>query len=484
MMIGSPKTYFDSVTEPPVNGGTLSTFQILWGPPVPGRDTNKVWQQLEKELGVDRLDATMVPYASFSDKLATTLASGDLPDWIYLDDTDPNAARAISDGAFVPLNEYLEGDLVKEYPNIATTPQDAWADSHKDGTIYGLPQPVAAINWFPVIRKDAMTRIGMREAPKDGKELRDMLVEFAKIKNLGGREVWAVGGMDSSIFEPVHKLGPTYQVKDGKVITKYDLPEFEQHLEYMIDLWKNKVFHPDALGQVDPELFAQGQQLFYSASFPGFYWLPDLGRVNLVKRAVPSAEVMHIVVPAMDGGPGTFVRSKGYGDLVGFSRDKARSKDRVKDLLRIANYYRSPFGSQEATFLQYGLEGRQFKFGKDNAIEPIKGAPVEWHVTYSGLVLNPVNSLPTINADLADNVQSTIEGMVKASVPDDLAKMVNQERTGTQTRLDEVHKDYYNGIVSGRRPISDLADFRSAYKRSGGQKVIDEYQKLLDKAGK
>lgn len=483
MMIGSPKTYYDSIAEPPAKGGTLSTFQILWGAPVTGRDENQVWQQLEKELGVDQLDATMVPYASFSDKLATTLASGDLPDMIHLEDTNPNAARAISDGAFVALNEYLEGDLIEQYPNLATTPQDAWNNSHKNGTIFGIPQPAAAINWFPVIRKDAMNEIGMTEAPQNADELREMLVEFAKIGNLGGRQVWGVGALDSSIFEPIHNLGPTYQAKDGDVVTKYDLPEFEQHLEYMADLWANKVFHPDALGQVDPELFAQGQQLYYSASFAGYYWLPDLGRINLVKKAVPTAEVMHYVVPSVDGGPGTFVRSKGYGAIVGFSRDKADSKERVEELLRIANYYRAPFGSEEAKFLQYGVEGRQYKVGAENTIEPIEDAPNEGHVTYSGMLQNPVNSLPTINEDLADNVRSTIEGMVRASVPDELSALVNEERTKVQTRLDEVHADFYNGIVSGRRPLSDIAEFRETYKSSGGQKVIDEYKKMLDEAG-
>ncbi|WP_058235531.1 type 2 periplasmic-binding domain-containing protein [Devriesea agamarum] len=484
MMIGSPRTYYKAVSEPPAKGGTLSTFQILWGAPVPERSKNKVWQELEKQLGVNELKATMVPYASFNDKLATTLASGDLPDMIYLDDTNANAARAISDGAFVALNQYLEGDLIKKYPNLATTPQEAWVNSHKNGTIYGIPQPAAAIDWFPVIRKDAMKQIGMNDVPHNGHELRDMLVEFAKLGTLGGRQVWAVGGVDPSIFEPIHKIGPTFQVKDGKVITKFDLPEYEEHLKYVADLWTNKVFHPDALGHVDPELFAQGQQLFYSASFAGYYWLPDQGRINLVKRAVPSAEVVHFVIPALDGGPGTFVRNKGYGAIVGFSRDKAKSKDRIEELLRIANYYRSPFGSEEAKFLQYGIEGRQYKVGPHNEIEPIENAPAEGHITYSGLLQNPVNSLPVINKDLSDNVRSTIEGMVKASEPDKLGRILNEQLTKNKTRLDEIQKDFFNGMISGRRPLTDIKKFRETYRSSGGQAVIDEYQKQLDKAGK
>lgn len=484
MMIGSPKEYFKAVKEKPAKGGKLSTFQILWGAPVTERGKNEVWKKLEQELGVDELDATMVPYASFSDKLATMLASGDIPDLVYLDDNNPNAARAIKDGAFVALNEYLEGDRIEKYPNLATTPEDAWKNSHKNGTIYGIPQPAAAINWFPVIRKDAMKQIGLETAPEDGHELRDMLVEFAKIGNLGGRQVWGAGALDAGIFYPIHAIGSMFQHKDGDIITRFEQPEYEAHLEYMADLWKNKVFHPDALGQVDPELFAQGQALYYSASFAGYYWIPDLGRINLVKRAVPTAEVTHFVVPSIDGGPGTFQLSKGYGQIIGLARDKADSKERVEELLRICDYYRSPFGSEEKKFLDYGIEGRQYNVGKDNAIEPIENAPNEGHVTYVGLLGNPVNSLPTINQDMADNVKSTLEGMVKNGKQDELSFLANDAFIRNQTRLDEMSKDFYNSVVTGRASIGTLADFAKKFRSSGGQAVIDEYKKLLDEQAK
>src|SRR5690625_3398434 len=74
-----PDDYVSAVPQPPADGGTASSFQILWGPPVPGRDRNVVWQELEDRLGVDRLDARMAPDASFGDRLATLPASGDLP---------------------------------------------------------------------------------------------------------------------------------------------------------------------------------------------------------------------------------------------------------------------------------------------------------------------------------------------------------------------------------------------------------------------
>jgi hypothetical protein len=111
---------------------------------------------------------------------------------------------------------------------------------------------------------------------------------------------------------------------------------------------------------------------------------------------------------------------------------------------------------------------------------PIEEAPNEGHVTYSGLLQNPVNSLPTINEDLADTVQQTLEGMVAAGVKDELITLPNEARARHQTKLTEIQQDFFNGIVSGRRPVSDIAEMRSSMLNNGGQEIRDEYSRLLE----
>lgn len=263
-------------------------------------------------------------------------------------------------------------------------------------------------------------------------------------------------------------------------MAKIEKPEYEEFLGYMADLWRNGVFHPDALGQVDPELFAQGQVAHYTASFAGYYWLPNLGRINLVRRAVPTAETIHYAPPALEGGPGVCTLGPGYGALVGIPSALGKDPDRVKELLRIANYYRAPFGSSEQVFLQYGIEGRQYERSADGAIVAVESAPNEGHVTYLGLKENPVFAFPEINKDAVDNVTEVLETMVGNGVPDELSTLPNQERARTQARLDGIITDHFNGIVSGRRPISDVSAMRKAWLEAGGQEVKDEYKALLD----
>lgn len=482
LYLGSPHPddYVSAVEQPPADGGTTSSFQILWGPPVPGRDRNVVWQELEKRLGVERLDARMAPDASFGDRLATLLASGDLPDFVYIQDSDPNAVRAITDGAFLPLNEYLEGDRVLDYPNLATTEEQAWIDSAYDGNLIGVPMPTPARDNLVVLRLDAMKEVGATEVPDNGEDLKDLWLELAQLGEVGGRRVWGHGALEPSTFEPLHDLGQDFQLQDGRVTHKYLLPQYEDHLAFMRELWEGGFFHPDALGQVDPELFQQGQQLHYEASFAGFYWIPDQGRINGCAQVVPDAEFLHFAMPSVDGGVGRHRLEKGYGGRVCIPADRADDPERVRELLRICDFYRSPFGSEEALFLEQGVEGRQFEFDEEGTIVPLEGAPEEGHVTWLGLGKNQVNQLPVINEDLLDNIRTTFEQTTRSGELSAVDTLISSEYARQNAKLTEIHRDFYNAVVSGRRPVSDVSAFQEEWLEAGGRLVLEDFETMLD----
>ncbi|HJB09569.1 MAG TPA: hypothetical protein H9786_03400 [Candidatus Brachybacterium merdavium] len=477
-----PDDYVSAVPQPPADGGTASSFQILWGPPVPGRDRNVVWQELEDRLGVDRLDARMAPDASFGDRLATLLASGELPDFVYIQDSDPNAVRAITDGAFLPLNEYLAGDQVLEYPNLATTEEQAWIDSAYDGNLIGVPMPAPARNNLVVLRLDAMKEVGTDEVPDNGEDLKDLWLELAKLGEVGGRRVWGHGALEPTTFEPLHDLGQEFQLVDGRVTHKYLLPQYEDHLAYMRELWAGGFFHPDSLGQVDPELFQQGQQLNYEASFAGFYWIPDQGRINVCRRVVPDAEFIHFAMPSVNGGVGRHQIDKGYGGRVCIPADRGDDPARVRELLRICDFYRSPFGSREALFLEQGVEGRQFEFDEDGNITQLSGATDEGSVTWLGLQKNQVNQLPLINEDLLENIMTTYEQSTESGELSAVDTLISGEYARQNAKLTEIHRDFFNAVVSGRRPVSDVDTFQQEWLDAGGQLVLEDFEAMLDEA--
>lgn len=478
--LGTPPEEYQSVTEKPFNGGEISSHQILWGSPGVEREQNQLWLELEKRLGVDKFDISMVPSQSYSQKLATTLASGNLPDFIYLGNGDANGMRAMSDGAFASLSEFLEGDNIKEYPNLATTPEDAWKDSMWKGEIFSVPQPARRINDFPMARTDALAEIGLEDVPDNGEDFKNMMIEFAKIGHLADREVWAWGKLRFNVFEPIFDLGQDFQVVDGKVMSKYELEQYPDHLQYVRDMWDAGVFHPDSIGQISPELFKQGQILVEQASFAGMYWLPNLGRVNQMIRSVPDANVRHFAFPSINGGPGVAPLLPAYNDRVVIPADRAKDKDRMRRLLKVLNFYRSPMGSEEYMFVRFGIEGHNWNRDADGELAQPENPPNESGVTFIGLQGNPTMLMPKLNEGNLENVIDTLDKIASHAMKPELQVLPNDALVKSARKLESVAMDFYNGIVSGRKDVSEVEEMRKQYLAAGGQAVKDEYQKLLD----
>lgn len=115
-----PPSPFRSFEGVPGRGGKVTALLTNTQAPPPPRDQNRYWQELEKRLGVT-WEPTLVAGGSYDEKFATTVASGELPDYTALYNS-PDQLRAISQGAFADLTPHLTGDALKAYPNLAKIP--------------------------------------------------------------------------------------------------------------------------------------------------------------------------------------------------------------------------------------------------------------------------------------------------------------------------------------------------------------------------
>ena len=60
--------------------------------------------------------------------------------------------------------------------------------------------------------------------------------------------------------------------------------------------------------------------------------------------------------------------------------------------------------------------------------------------------------------------------------------MISEVQIRNDSKLQQLHLDYYNAIVLGRRPVTDVAELQQAWKDRGGQDVLDDFQKQIDEA--
>ncbi|MBK0296872.1 hypothetical protein IAE22_33805, partial [Bacillus sp. S34] len=78
---------------------------------------------------------------SFDTKFATMTAGNDIPNIVeFLTFAMPPRFPQLLDAKFSDLSEYLSGDAVKEYPNLANIPTPSWRSPRINGKIYGVPE--------------------------------------------------------------------------------------------------------------------------------------------------------------------------------------------------------------------------------------------------------------------------------------------------------------------------------------------------------
>jgi putative aldouronate transport system substrate-binding protein len=482
--------YTDSVTEVPLSGGEVTTFQVLWGAPPQDAPANEYWVSLNERLGGE-FKPTLVAFDTYNEKMATTIASGEIPDLSFVQDTNAVAAQAIGDGVFADLSEVLAGDGILQWPNLANVASNAWTASAKNGHIFGVPNEDPYLTNFPAIRYDLMAAAGHDAIPDDADGYLQMMSDIAALGSVNGKQHWGIAAFDGkaqSYVEWMFRAGTTWQVDDaGKVVNIIETDAYADVLAFHNSMWNAGVYHPDALalatqGNQAAELFTNGQVALTVDSFNGFFGAGILrDTVDITPGAAPGL----FVPPAFDGGELLIQRNDGYWGMVAISAKAAEDPERLAELLNVINYWRAPDGSSEALFIHTGLEGYNFEFGADNEIVDLGDeaanadrAALQW----LGAFKSPSFNIPANALEFVDNFRESVEVLIAATVPSPVVGIYNEPAVENGSRMSEVDTDYRGGIVSGRMELSAIEEYRQAWRAAGGDAVRDAYQAALDEA--
>ena len=140
---------------------------------------NAFWQRLNAALG-GTLDLQIVEDVGdgYPAKFATVLAGDSLPDlmWIPPNQGIPNVGPML-EAKFQDLSDYLSGDAVLQYPNLAALKPDSWKTAVVNGKIGGAPIPSTPFGQVMAGNKGVWAQVGGM-ASADAEEF------FAKAKEL------------------------------------------------------------------------------------------------------------------------------------------------------------------------------------------------------------------------------------------------------------------------------------------------------------
>ncbi|WP_328937519.1 extracellular solute-binding protein [Streptomyces tauricus] len=457
-------------------GSTIKIMSPFWGSPPKG--DNPYYKAMNEKIGANVVWQNQ-DGNTYDEKLGAVLASSDMPDVVVIPGWNMGGkipSAIISKMA--DLGPYLSGDKVKDYPNLAAVPTDAWQRSIFGGKLRGLPMPSSyVVNIVPYYRKDIFDEKGY-ELPTSAAEFLALAKEITSAK----AKVWACDDMKWTAFNSFGVLSGSekplgWNLVDGKLVYRVETDEYLEALEWTRKLYAAGVVHPDAKAQNqgDSSLrFTSGEVLIYNNDI-SHWW---------AKTTEQAAQNKDFRIDGMDifghdGGDPT-LWAGAPASIFAFVNKKA-SKVVIQDVLAAANVTAAPYGTEEYMLTNYGVEGTHYTV-KDGT--PTKNDKGNQEVLNAFVMLaSPASTIA--HPDLPDIAKAQVEwqqrmGALTRKSPFYGLQIIEPAR---YTNLANDFEQLEDDIVRGRKKISDMQQAVSDWKSQGGDKLRDWYGKLLDDSG-
>lgn len=230
---------------------------------VPAADDNVIKREIEKATN-SKMTIQWVSNNIYTDKLNLTLASGDIPDLIMINDPFGSTfTKMVKQGAFWDITPYIQ-----DYPNLSKRiPDIAWETTKAaDGSNYGIPRPrpVTGDSFF-IIRKDWLDKLNLKvpettdelyevmqafvEQDPDGNGKKDTtaLAAYVSPDDLGwGGNLGPVLGAIESSFLGINGSWK-WDESQGKLVYRELLPEVRESLQYLTKAYANGMMPEDLL---------------------------------------------------------------------------------------------------------------------------------------------------------------------------------------------------------------------------------------------
>lgn len=464
-----PAQLTKSVASTPGKGGTYTAMSPAWWSVPPAAPGNSYYAAVNKELGAT-INFQVNDGNTYGDKIQTVLASPkDVPDWVVIPSWNlPPRFGQAAENLFADLSEYLAGDKVKKYPNLANLPTDAWKYSVFSGGLYGLPYPGTLLNDALFFRADLFEELGL-EQPTSAAEYLEVAKEAtdASKNRWGSEDVW-------NLAQIMHGVVPMWKEVDGKLQHKLESDEYRAALEWTAQLFASGAVHPDAVAgntQMAKSRFESGATLMTGDGLGS--WHEALARVLPTN---PNFRMQAMDYFAPDGGkPALFKASP--ASIFSFIK-KTDDPAKIEEILALADYMAAPFGTVENQLIVNGVEGVHYELDDRNIPQATDKGRNEVTSTYAFLVSPPVvNSMVQYPGYVQE--RSEWEARQAPNVQEGLFFGMQIQEDTKYASLGAPFDDLAKDIVRGRKKISDLDSALATWKKSGGDELRDFYAGFL-----
>jgi len=348
----------------------ISMFNSLLFSPTQVPPTNKADDPLrallEKSANID-LEISFVPPDQAMNKLNTLIASGDIPDLMFMPDRE-TAVQFYDQGIIADVDSVLN-----DYPALkANYTEDTWNSMKYKGKILGTPgyEPVQAIRglW---IRNDWLQNLKL-EVPTTPDELLNVMTAFTNNDPDGNGKndtygyVMAVGKTGSLKDLGIENLMLMYGVspggvdaKDGELLYNNTDPRMKEAISFINRMLTAKVVDPDWVAINDTagiaDKFVSGKVGIVHNDWRSY----EVGNQKTIQEVTGGA-IDWKFIPPMKGPHGDQISAvfTPQTNFWAISAKAAKEPEKVKRIMTMLQYW---YADKEAypTFA-YGLEGNNW----------------------------------------------------------------------------------------------------------------------------
>ncbi|MFF1448128.1 hypothetical protein ACFVYF_08225 [Streptomyces sp. NPDC058274] len=464
-----------TVKQAPGDGKEFEFLVMTYGQPAPSLGENVYWQLLNKELDL-QLKPLRVPYADFGTKFPALVAGNDLPEVVSVP-MGMNVSRLpqLAQAQFTDLSEYLSGDAVKKYPNLAGIQEASWLNGYLNGRLYAVPKSDPPFTSQLFAKIDVLQKAGANPEPKTLAEFKEM----AKAVTDHKAGVYAFCGVVNDM-QTVENMMMIFGVPnrwtqkgDGSFVSHFEHEQFIPAVSAVADLKKAGYFHPDTATMSE----VQRGALFRAGKIAV---MVDGNRS--VGITFDDHDVKFSMIPPFekDGGKATYWQGTGAYAITMLK--KTSDKKRIDRFLSVLDYLASPFGSQESFVLSYGVKGSDYTV-KDKAPVLSKQGQREQDLGFAYIAGGPQVLCDPQGAPGVDAMYHAWQSKAAPLLlPNPAAHLYSATYDTKGASLEQQMKDAITAVTLGRSPASSLKDAVRTWKQNGGDRMAKEYAESAQKA--
>ncbi|GAA4075766.1 extracellular solute-binding protein [Nonomuraea soli] len=462
----------------------------------------EIHQAVEKLTG-KKLQITWVPNAEYPDKTNVTLASGNIPDVMVIQDNKgAQFVKTAEAGAFWDLTDKLD-----KYPNLKPKTEQGRINSQTNGKNYGVYRVRPLLRSAVMIRKDWLEKLGL-QPPKTTEDLYTIAKAFTEKDPDGNGKKDTYGlilpkwpSPSFSASSPYNAIDVwfgapnNYGMRDGKLITEFDAPEFWEAQKYIKRFIDEGLVNPDwatldTAKWNDP--FVQGKggiSIDVNVRTGQLY--------DLFKEVDPQGyqnKVTMVGNLARPDGQKTSLPFTGFNGIITVSKARIKTEQQLDDVLKFLDKLASKEGS---VLLTNGIEGRNFKVENGFAVKIDDQKPemktIKNDVESAFIQLGMTSSVgvaggayewmrPTPEEQAWQKERDVIaEEDLKTAVHDPSLPHISKTAVEKGATLNPIPTDARIKHLAGQLTDDELKAEFQRWHTSGGDQIIAELTELIGK---